>query len=250
MARAVPTLVPLGRATALALTAMACACGPSRSDRVARDITTIAAERKPDKLLERGLAFAQVGDLTRAEQYLVAALDAGAPADKVLPKLLVVCIANAHYRAGIEYAAPELQRNPDNASLRFVVAELEAFTGDATAARKDLGMVTDAQPNEAAPHFAYARLLRDNLGDVVAADREFRAYLKLEPAGEHANEARASLLKALPRPDDAATPAPPAIQTIPLPTAPARLLPFPPPDAATTKPVAPETTPKPEAPAR
>ncbi len=67
------------------------ACAPTRGERVARNISIIAAERTPEKLLERGLAFAQVGDLVRAEQYLVAALDAGASPDAVLPKLLVVC---------------------------------------------------------------------------------------------------------------------------------------------------------------
>jgi Tfp pilus assembly protein PilF len=187
------------------------ACAPTRGERVARDVATIAAERTPDKLLDRGLAYAQVGDLTRAEQYLVAALDGGASADVVLPKLLVVCVANAHYRAGIAYAAPELQRNPDNASLRFVVAELEALIGDAAAARQDLDKVTAAQPADPAPHFAYARLLRDDVGDPVGADREFRAYLTLDPSGAHANEARAFLLKPVvpkPAPPPASSPVP------------------------------------------
>jgi hypothetical protein len=176
------------------------ACAPSHGERVAKNASIVATERTPEQLLARGLAFAQVGDLTRAEQYLVAALDAGASPDAVLPKLLIVCIANAHYRAGIEYATPELQRKPGNASLRFVVAELEALTGDTAAARENLGKVTEAQPREAAPHFAYARLLRDSFGDMVGADREFRAYLEIEPHGEHADEARAYLLKAVPPP--------------------------------------------------
>ena len=157
----------------------------------------MATARQPAALVARGLAFASVGDLTRAEQYLVAALDAGAPADRVLPHLLEVCIAASHYRAGIEYASPELQRNPDDARLRFVVAELRALTGDVSGARSDLDIVTSSQPSEAAPHFAYARLLRDDFGDRVGADREFRAYLRIEPHGEHRNEARGALLKAV-----------------------------------------------------
>ena len=137
---------------ALACTTLA-ACAPTPGERVARDVSIIASERKPDTLLARGLAFAEVGDLTRAEQYLVAALDAGTPADLVLPKLLVICIASSHYRAGIEYAAPELQRNPDNASLRFVVAELEALTGDVTAARGDFDTVDGSAARRAGPAF-------------------------------------------------------------------------------------------------
>jgi hypothetical protein len=179
------------------------ACTPPEGRRAAHDASIVTTERAPERLLARGLGFAQVGDLTRAEQYLVAALDAGASPNAVLPKLLVVCIANAHYRAGIEYAAPELQRSPENASLRFVVAELEALTGDNGAARENLGRVTEAQPHEAAPHFAYARLLRDAFGDAVGADREFRAYLQIEPHGGHADEARAYVLKAVPSPGTA-----------------------------------------------
>lgn len=205
LARFVPTLCALG---ALAATSGGCAA-PTTGERVARDVKVVASERTPDQLLARGLGFAQVGDLTRAEQYLVAALDAGAPTDAVLPKLLVVCIANAHYRAGIEYAAPELQRNPENAPLRFVVAELQSLIGDTDGAKASLDEVTKERPSDAAPHFAYARLLRDSFGDMVGADREFRAYLDLEPRGEHALEARAYVLKTVPAAPPPAAPASP-----------------------------------------
>jgi hypothetical protein len=193
--------------TALMCCASLMACAARGPERIAQDAQLAASERTPEKLLERGLGFAQIGDLTRAEQYLVAALDAGAPAETVLPKLLIVCIAATHYRAGIDYAAPELRRNPDNAHLRLVVAELETLTGDAGAARVDFDKVTTALPYEPAPHFAFGRLLRDRFDDRVGADKEFRAYLTLEPHGEHANEARGSLLKSI---DEA----PPILRTI------------------------------------
>ncbi len=176
-----------------ALGAFGCAAAPA--DRVAHDVSTVQAERSVDKLVARGMAFASVGDLTRAEQYLAAALDAGADADVILPKLLRVCIAAGHDRAAIDYATPQLQRRPSDARLRFVVAELRAVTGDTGGARTDLEQVVTATPRDSAPHFAYARLLRDQVGDVLAADREFRAYLALAPDGEHAEEARASLLQ-------------------------------------------------------
>jgi hypothetical protein len=38
---------------------------------------------------------------------------------------------------------------------------------------------------------------------MVGADREFRAYLEVEPHGEHADEARAYVLKAVPAPSAA-----------------------------------------------
>jgi thioredoxin-like negative regulator of GroEL len=173
------------------------ACGASSGDRVARDLTAVQKERTPDKLVARGVAFAGVGDLTRAEQYLAAALDAGADPEVVLPKLMRVCIAAGHERAAIDYAAPQLRKHPGDAHLQFVVGELRALTGDASGAREDLEHVVNVDPQAAAPRYALARLLRDQVGDVVAADREFRAYLRLSPSGEHAEEARASLLQAV-----------------------------------------------------
>ena len=173
------------------------ACANRPSDRVARDVTTVKSERTPDKLVARGVAFAGVGDLTRAEQYFAAALDAGADPNVVLPKLLRVCITSGNHLAAINYAAPLLQRHPDDADLRFVVAELRAVTGDTQGARADLQHVVDLAPDEPAPHFAYARLLKDKVGDPAGADREFRAYLRVAPEGEHAEESRSSLLLAV-----------------------------------------------------
>ena len=173
----------------------ATACASKPSDRVAHDATVVREERSPDKLVARGMAFAGVGDLVRAEQYLAAALDAGADPNVVLPKLLRVCITSGNHLAAINYATPLLQRHPDDAHLRFVIAELRVVTGDTQGARADLEQVVALTPDEPGPHFAYARLLKDKVGDPVAADREFRAYLQLDPEGEHAEESRASLLK-------------------------------------------------------
>ena len=172
------------------------ACASRPSDRVARDVSTVREERAPDKLVARGVAFAGVGDLTRAEQYFAAALDAGADPDVVLPKLLRVCINSGNHLAAISYATPLLERHPDDVDLRFVVAELRAVTGDTEGARADLAKVVALAPEEPAPHFAYARLLKTQMGDAVGADHEYREYLRVAPTGEHADESRSQLLVA------------------------------------------------------
>lgn len=173
---------------------LACGCAASSGDRVARDLATARSERAPDKLVARGRAFARVGDLMRAQEYLAAALDAGADSGRVLPELLRVCVAAHQYRAAIDYATPYLDRQPGDVRLRFVVAELRVGVGDTSGARADLEKVLAAEPSDAGTHFAYGRLLHDE-GNLLEADREFRAYLRLAPSGEHADEARASLLR-------------------------------------------------------
>ena len=55
-----------------------------------------------------------------------------------------------------------------------------------------------ARPDDAKAHYALAILARDSENDVVGADRHFREYLRIEPNGAHAEEARASLLRRMP----------------------------------------------------
>jgi tetratricopeptide (TPR) repeat protein len=186
-----------GLAVAIGLATSAAGCGGTPGAHVERGVATIRREETADKLLARGRAFASVGDYTRAEQYLSAALDETPDQSLVLPDLLRVCIESKRYRVGITYATPWLQRHPKDTSLRFVVAALRASIGDAAGARAEFDRLVADEPNDANAHFAYAMLLRDQLGDVAHADREFREYLRLEPRGDHTEEATGSLLKAV-----------------------------------------------------
>jgi tetratricopeptide (TPR) repeat protein len=184
---------------ALALALAACASPSAQAGKQIRDdLATIRAERTPEKLAARGHAFATVGDYTRAEQYLAAAIDAGGDPAALLPELLRVCIVAKRYRVAIEYATPWIARYPADVKLRFLVAALRATTGDTAGAKADLQAVLATSPNDAPAHFAYAVLLRDQLGELLEADHEFREYIRLAPSGPHVEEARAALLKSVP----------------------------------------------------
>jgi tetratricopeptide (TPR) repeat protein len=169
-------------------------CAGSPGAAVAADAQTARTEQSADKLVERGRAFAEVRDYTRAEQYLSAALDAGAPPAEVLPTLLKACIAENRFRAALTYAEPQLRAHPEDFRLRFVVASLYASIGDTVAALDHLERVAAARPDHAEVHYALAVLLRDGANDPARADIHFREYLRLEPDGPHAPEARGSLL--------------------------------------------------------
>ena len=167
-------------------------------EHVQQDLATMRAERTPDKLAARGRAFASVGDYTRAEQYLSGAIDVGGDPGLLLPELLKVCVASKRYRVAIDYASPWLTRYPSDTKLRFLVAALRINIGDSAGAKTDLEQVIAGQPADPAAHFAYAVLLRDQLGQRADADREFREYLRLAPDGGHVKEARGALLKSVP----------------------------------------------------
>src|SRR4051812_38698845 len=73
---------------AVLLATLSMACASTRSSDVRANVDLAARERTSDKLVARGMAFESIGDLTRAEQYLSAALDRGADPEQVTPALL------------------------------------------------------------------------------------------------------------------------------------------------------------------
>ncbi|MCL2724685.1 MAG: tetratricopeptide repeat protein [Polyangiaceae bacterium] len=161
-------------------------------------MATLRRETTIDKLVDRGKAFAMVGDMTRAEEYFTAALEQGANPHEVLPLVLDVCVRTGRYRSAAQHAENQLRKHPDDVSTRFVLGTLYVALGEPRQAREALEKVVEARPNEPKVRYALAVLARDSENDIVEADKQFREYLRLEPDGAHAEEARASLLKRVP----------------------------------------------------
>jgi Tfp pilus assembly protein PilF len=185
---------------ALLIAALA-ACGPrTPAEATKADLDTMKRETEVDKLVDRGRGFASVGDFTRAEEYLAAALEQGAEPKVVLPMLMQVCIASGKYRVAVQYGENHLRKHPDDVRTRFVVGTLYAALGDSRPARENLETVVEQRPNDSNAHYALAVLARDDAQnpDLVLADRHFREYLRLDPNGAHAEEAKNSLLKRMP----------------------------------------------------
>jgi tetratricopeptide (TPR) repeat protein len=172
------------------LSLMACSAPAQKPAETAR------AQLKDTRLLvERGRAYSEVGDYTRAEQYFGAALSAGAKPEIVLPHLLEACVQSGHLRLASEYAEQQLARDPGNPHLRFLAGAIHAQLGNRASARGHLQQAAAELPNDANVQFSVATFFRDDLHDRVEADPYFRTYLSLAPTGEHANEARASLME-------------------------------------------------------
>jgi tetratricopeptide (TPR) repeat protein len=183
----------LGKACFLVLgclPALGCAGGMSAAE---REQNAVARESTAEALLRKGEASASIGDLTRAEQYLVAALKAGGDERTIVRRLLVVCVADERYPVALEYAHQFLHRHPGDDGIRFAAAAIHAATGELERARELLEKVLKEKPRWAEAHYALSTVLRDS-GDVSSqADQHDLEYLKLSPNGEQAETARARL---------------------------------------------------------
>lgn len=193
------------------------ACAPSPAAKAEADMASVRKESDAKTLLERGKAFAAVGDHTRAEEYLASSIEAGADPREALPALMDVCVKTGRYRSAIQHGENHLRKHPGDAGTRLMVGSLYSAIGEPREAHRHLeqviATVTEPQGGRghtpsllAQAHYLLAVLARDSDGDVVAADSHFREYLRLEPNGAHVEEARASLLKRVPEMTDGGAP--------------------------------------------
>lgn len=179
----------------VAVTALAAVgCGANAIERTKTN-AAMSPLKDASLLAQQGEQYAQAGDYTRAQQYYAAAIAAGGKSTVLLPHLLRACIAAGDLRLASEYAETELSRNPENARLRFLTGALHAQVGNRIAARKHLVQAASDLKDDAKVQFSVATFFRDDLQDIVSADPYFREYLRLAPKGEHAPEARGSLME-------------------------------------------------------
>ena len=172
-------------------------CAATPHARMDQGIEAMRRESAPAELAARGEAFATLGDMTRAEQYFVAALKAGGEPGALVRRLVAVCVADGRYPVALEYADDYLRNHPNDLDVRYVAATLRGALGDVSGAREGLRAVIARKPRLADAHYALAQIEKGE-GDVMAADASFRQYLRLEPAGPHAEVARANLMQSVP----------------------------------------------------
>jgi tetratricopeptide (TPR) repeat protein len=188
--------IPLRLALALTF-AGALGCAKTPQERAKHDTDIIRRESTPERLQARGEAAAMAGDLTRAEQYFVAAMKAGGDERTLTTRLLVVCVTDSRYPAAATYGEEYLHRHPKDPEIRFAVSTVYIGLGDLPRARDGLREVVEERPDMADAHYALASVLRDSGESLLDADKELREYIRLSPEGQYAEAARASLLKSV-----------------------------------------------------
>lgn len=156
------------------------------------------AQLSAQQTLEVAALLEQRGDSVRAQQYLCAALAKGAPPEKVFPRLLRLYVADGQYRLAADQTEHYLRRHPSDRKLHQLLATLYTALGYHGQAVQHYERVLALAPSDPQAHFALASALRDGGVELARADTHYRAYLKIEPDGPYAEEARSLLLTEMP----------------------------------------------------
>jgi tetratricopeptide (TPR) repeat protein len=174
------------------------ACGGAADRQTERK--AIQRETSADELYKRGRAAQSIGDLTRAEQYYVAALRAGGSESQIIKPLLLVCVTDQRYPVALEYAEQYLHRHPNDVDVEFATASIHAALGNGLRARRLLERVLHRRPNWSDAHYTLATVLREDGAPaaIALAEAHDLEYLRLDPRGPLAERARARLNKAQP----------------------------------------------------
>lgn len=156
-----------------------------------RDRSREGEAMQAGNLYRSGMELLQAGDLTRAEQYLAAALRAGHEPRATIKGLMATCIAAGRLRSALGYAEPFLADHPDQAALRMLVASLHYGLGNYARSEHVLLALFSAPQVPAEAHYMMALLLTSQGARQPAVNSHLLRYLELAPAGPHAGEARA-----------------------------------------------------------
>ncbi|HEX3769499.1 MAG TPA: tetratricopeptide repeat protein [Polyangiaceae bacterium] len=181
------------------LAAASIGCAPTRQQETAKNIDRVRAEATPARLMERGDIAALGGDMTRAEQYYVSALHAGADERVITTKLLLACVTDGRFPSAENYGEDYLRRHPLDTEVRYALATVYLARQELPQARAALEQVVGERPDLAEAHYALATVLQqESDASPEAADQQLREYIRLEPQGTYADAARASLVKSAP----------------------------------------------------
>ena len=176
--------------TLIALSALLAGCSGATSPEAASPQRPAPA---PDAtyLVNEGRAAAARGDTVRAEQYIALAIERGYDERRALPPLLSACIRGSRLRAALNHAERYLRDHPHDTALRYLVATIQVGLGDEESGRRELEALLEDEPDHGEALFLLGVLDLDR--DPARARERLRTYLRLQPTGRHAADARVRL---------------------------------------------------------
>lgn len=185
--------VGVGRAPGLWLTGALClslwGCGGSTAPPGVGGVSTgLVAKVDQAELVQRGRAALRSGDSVRAEHYFALAIANGYEERKLLPQILSACLLANRLRSALNYAQPQLRRQPKDPELRYLVATIHLGLGQVAAARTELQTLLVHHPEHADAHYLLGVLELERAPE--EGEAHLRQYLALAKSGDKVSEAK------------------------------------------------------------
>jgi tetratricopeptide (TPR) repeat protein len=183
------------RVSLLALVVLGCQASfgaPVHPDE-ATALTDERSAEQSERWFAEGSRFEASGDPDRAEQYYLAALRAGIPPKRAFPALIGVCVRAERFRTAAYYTEQYLGQSPANHHVRYLAATLRLALGQSNEAIEHLEQLLSMDPTFAEAHYLAGVIYLNELSAFERADAHLRTYLKIEPRGKYADQARAYL---------------------------------------------------------
>ncbi len=188
-----PTTDIATRLVVFGLAVVAPACASTTREPVRSEAAAVHREATPSGLESAGDDAAGRSDMTRAEEYYVAARSLGGDEGRLTRKVIAVCVADERYPVAALYASEYLTKHPQDVEMRFAAGALYSAIGQTGAARDAYERVVREEPGFAEAHYALGMLLHDRSGEDLESAKHLHEYLSLQPRGAYAEAARSAL---------------------------------------------------------
>lgn len=163
------------------------------------DVEQIPSEESKNTVVAQFLTqakyWSEKGDSVRAEQYYVAAWQAGHPFGEVLPHLLNTCMEGGRLRNALIYIETAQHEAPENAWLKMLSAVLLWSLGDSAQAFQRALEVSAAENAPAEIFYWKGVMFEEYLLDRDAARESFKEYLHRDAQGRWSKQAQAHLAR-------------------------------------------------------
>lgn len=154
--------------------------------------TAVVHEDRGQQLLEAAEGLAQAGHSARAEQYYLAAVDAGVPWERVFPDLVELCISSGRLRSALHYVCQARKLQPEAPELLRLEASLHWALGHERLALQAAEALSQLTPLSAETWLFLAELSLEAEQSERAQDY-FERFLTLAPEADEAAWARITL---------------------------------------------------------
>jgi tetratricopeptide (TPR) repeat protein len=130
--------------------------------------------------LEEGERLAQQGQGLRAEEYLRAAWDAGAPAERVAPLLVELCVESGRLQSALVYVERARRETPHHPQMIQLSASLLIALGQEKRARLDVMELERLSPNYPEALYFLGEYLLEQ-GESARGTHYLESYLRRWP---------------------------------------------------------------------